>query len=123
MNHAKEILQSLSERFAASASVKQVYGEPIVVGGKTVVPIARVKYGLGSGWGGGEQEGYDAGRPLAAGGGGGGGGVKASPVGALEITETSVRFIRFVDTVEIAKLCLGGAALLLLASAWLGRRR
>jgi uncharacterized spore protein YtfJ len=121
MNQAQEMLQSLSDRLAGSASVKQVYGEPIVVGAKTVVPVARVKYGLGSGWGGGEQEGYDAGRPLSGGGGGGGGGVKAVPVGALEITETSVRFIHFFDPAEIAKLCLAGGALMLLAS--LLRRR
>ena len=115
MNDVREFLQSLSERLSGSASVKQVYGEPIVVGGKTVVPVARVRYGLGGGWGGGEQEGYEAGRPLAAGGGGGGGGVKASPMGALEIAETNVRFIHFIDPVEVAKLCLAGGALMLLA--------
>ena len=113
MNDAQEILQSLSERLSGSATVKQVYGEPIVVGRKTVVPVARVAYFLGGGGGGGERKGADD-RPMAGGGGGGGGAVLASPVGALEITETNVQFIRFHDRVEIAKLCLAGGVLLML---------
>ncbi len=87
MNHAQEILQSMAERFASTASVKQVFGEPIERGGRTIVPVARVKYRLGAGYGGGEQEGAAVDRPLAAGGGGGGGVVKAKAVGALEITQ------------------------------------
>jgi len=114
MNDAQEILQSLSEHLAGSASVKQVYGDPIVVGRKTVVPVARVAYFLGGLGGGGEQKGVVAERPLAGGGGGGGGAVLASPVGALEITETNVRFIRIHDRVEIAKLCLAAGVLLML---------
>ena len=121
MSEAQEILQSLSERLAGSASVQQVYGEPIAVGRKTVVPVARVAYFLGGGWGGGEQKGVVDERPLAGGGGGGGGAVLASPVGALEITETNVRFIRFHDRVEIAKLCLAGGVLMMLSG--LLRRR
>ncbi len=123
MNHAKDILQSVSERLATSADVKRVFGEPIQVGGKTIVPVARIRYGMGSGWGGGEQEGGVADRPLAAGGGGGGGGVMASPVGALEITDTSVRFIHFFDPGEIAKLCLGGVAVILILGRLLRRRK
>jgi len=123
MNEAQEILQGLSERLAGSASVKQVFGEPIHAAGKTIIPVARVRYALGGGGGGGEQNNAAVGRPLAGGGGGGGGAVMASPMGALEITETSVRFVHFLDPMEIAKLCLGGAALFLLASGLLGRRR
>ena len=57
MNQAQEILQSLSEKFAGTASVKQVYGEPIQAGGRTVVPVARVQYFLGGGGGSGEHKG------------------------------------------------------------------
>ena len=123
MNEAQEVLQGLAERLALSASVKQVFGEPIHAAGKTIVPVARVRYALGGGGGGGEQKNAAVDRPLAAGGGGGGGAVMASPMGALEISESGTRFIRFFDRVEIAKLCLGGAALLLLASGLLRRRR
>ena len=123
MNEAQEVLQGLAERLAGSASVKQVFGEPIQAAGKTIVPVARVRYALGGGGGGGEQKNVAVDRPLTGGGGGGGGAVMASPMGALEISETGTRFIRFFDRVEIAKLCLGGTALLLLASGLLRRRR
>lgn len=123
MNEAQEILQALSEQLAGSANVKQVFGEPIHAAGKTIVPVARVRYALGGGGGGGEQHNPVADRPLSGRGGGGGGAVIASPMGALEISETGTRFIRFFDRVEIAKLCLGGAALLLLATGLLRRRR
>jgi uncharacterized spore protein YtfJ len=114
MNHAQEILQSMAERFAATASVKQVFGEPIERGGRTIVPVARVKYRLGGGWGGGEQEGATSDRPLAAGGGGGGGVVKANAVGVLEITDAGTRFIRIVDPADIVKACVGGLVAILI---------
>ncbi len=123
MNQAQEILQSMSERFAVGANVKQVFGEPIESGGKTVIPVARVRYCLGGGWGGGEQKGVATERPLAGGGGGGGGAVTASPVGALEISDSGVRFIRFYDPAQIAKVCLGGVVALLVVSRLLGRRK
>ena len=97
----------MAERFATTANVKQVFGEPIERGGRTVIPVARVQYRLGAGYGGGEQEQATRERPLAAGGGGGGGIVKASPAGALEITEAGTRFIRFIDPADMVKACVG----------------
>ena len=123
MNQAQEILQCIAERFATTATVKQVFGEPIERTGRTIVPVARVQYGLGGGFGGGEQEGAAAGRPRAAGGGGGGGGVKARPAGVLEITDTGTRFIRFVDPTDIVKACVGGLVALLLVRRLTRRRR
>ena len=123
MSHAKDILQSMSERFATSANVKQVFGEPITAGGKTIVPVAHVHYRLGGGWGGGEQGSGTGDHPLAAGAGGGGGLVTASPVGALEITDSGVRFIHFFNPGEIAKACVGGAVALLVLGRLLRRRK
>ncbi len=37
MNHAQEILQTLTEHFATTANVKQIFGEPIETQGKTIV--------------------------------------------------------------------------------------
>ncbi len=116
------MLQSLAERFATTASVKQVFGEPIERAGRTIVPIARVKYRLGGGWGGGEQENATVDRPLAAGGGGAGGVVKAKAAGALEITDAGVRFIRFVDATDIAKICMGGLIAVVVAQRLLRKR-
>jgi uncharacterized spore protein YtfJ len=115
MNHAQEILQSMAERFAGTASVKQVFGEPIQREGRTVVPVACVHYRLGGGWGGGEVTENSSAPPRRGGGGGGGGGlVKASPVGALEITDAGTRFIRFLDPADIVKACVGGWLAILL---------
>jgi uncharacterized spore protein YtfJ len=86
--HTSELLETLSERFATTASVKNVYGEPVTVGNRTVIPVACIRYGFGGGSGEsrGEKEGH---------GGGGGGGVIAKPYGALEITPEGTRFLEF----------------------------
>ena len=110
MNHAQEILQSLTERFAATANVKQVFGEPIEAQGKTIVPVARVMYHVGAGWGGRRLEAAEGGM----GGGGGGGAVIALPVGVLEVTPERVRFERF-SNVRRAGMLVGAGFLLGLA--------
>lgn len=91
MNHAQEILQTLTQHFATTANVKQVFGDPVETQGKTIVPVARVMYHVGSGWGGRRLEAAEGGM----GGGGGGGAVIALPVGVLEVTPEGVRFERF----------------------------
>jgi len=122
VNQAQEMLQALAEKFSATANVVQVFGEPIERGGRTIIPVARVKYRLGAGWGGGEQEGATFDRPLAGGGGGGGGVVRAKAAGALEITDSGVRFIRIVDPAEIVKACVGGLISLAIVRRLLRRR-
>jgi uncharacterized spore protein YtfJ len=81
-------LQSLAERVSGSASVRSVFGEPVVSGDRTVIPVARVRYGFGGG--GGSHRGEEG-----TGGGGGGGGVTARPVGVVEISPEGTRFIPF----------------------------
>jgi len=61
-----------------------VYGEPVSIGGKTVLPVATVRYGFGGGSGS---------NPEARRGGGGGGGLVARPLGVVEVTESQTRFI------------------------------
>jgi hypothetical protein len=36
-------MQTMSDSFAGSASVKNVYGEPVTVGARTVIPMAHVR--------------------------------------------------------------------------------
>jgi uncharacterized spore protein YtfJ len=88
-----ERVQSIVERLQTSASVKTVYGEPIKVDGKTIVPVARIAYGFGMcscGKKGQEQEKEGKDQQSC---GGGGGGLSIRPAGILEITEGETRFI------------------------------
>ena len=49
--NAQQLLDSLAERVSAYASEKSVYGDPLVVGDQTVIPVAPVCYGFGGGAG------------------------------------------------------------------------
>ncbi len=110
---ATDILQQIGESLGSSANVKAVFGEPIHAVGRTVVPVAKVAYGFGGGFG--TRHGTADGE-----GGGGGGGVRAYPAGALEITESGTRFIAFPDVRWIAGAFAAGA---ILGGLILGNRR
>lgn len=107
----QQLLQSMSERVSASASVKNVYGEPVAVGNRTVIPAARIRYAFGGGGGGAKGD-------AEAQNGGGGGRVSARPCGIVEITPDGTRFIAFVNRRRMgAALALGfvlGAAVMAL---------
>jgi len=81
-----EVLERLAEKLGAKASVSAVFGEPVVRGGITIIPVARVGFGFGAGVGRGRKE-AEAGQ-----GGGGGGGGSAVPVGYIEISNGSAVF-------------------------------
>ncbi|ANF30495.1 hypothetical protein A0130_01310 [Leifsonia xyli] len=63
------------------SGIKSVYGEPVVVDGTTLVPVAAVQFGFGAGGAGDEN----------APGGAGGGGI-AIPFGAYVSDELGLRF-------------------------------
>ena len=76
----EEALQSMVNH----GTVRTVYGDPITAEGRTIVPVARVRYGFGAGSG--SSAGARAGQ-------GGGGGLNAAPVGVVEISHDGTRFI------------------------------
>jgi uncharacterized spore protein YtfJ len=100
----KEILTTLADRFSTTGKVQSVFGEPIEAHGRTIIPVARVQYGLGAG-GGGENKSNAEG---TAGGAGGGGGVKVTPIGVIEVSDAGTHFIRFFDPKMTARLVVGG---------------
>lgn len=114
----QQFLQSIGERLQSGASVKTVYGEPIVVEEKTIIPVARIAYGFGGGLRSrkkaegrtqqkdGEQE-------------GGGAGLAASPVGVLEITQGETRFVSVGEERRLGWALIIGFFL----GTWMGRRR
>jgi uncharacterized spore protein YtfJ len=98
------MLSSLGNHLRVGASVRNVYGEPVVAGGRTVIPIARVGYGFAAGGGEGRSPEATADRPGSA----GGAGMSARPVGALEITEAGTRFIPFNDPIRLGMALMIG---------------
>jgi uncharacterized spore protein YtfJ len=103
----------LSDRLHFGASVRNVFGDPVEVGGRTVIPVARIGYGFGAGGGAGRNEAASSGA-----GCGGGAGLSARPVGALEITAGGTRFVPFVDPARLGVVLLVG----LLIGFRIGRR-
>ncbi|MFJ3488496.1 GerW family sporulation protein [Leifsonia aquatica] len=66
----------------SSSGIKSVYGEPVVIDGTTLVPVAAVQFGFGAGTGSDSEDGP---------GGAGGGGVSI-PFGAYVSDSDGVRF-------------------------------
>ena len=119
----QDILKNIAERVQTTASVKAVYGDPITAEGKTIIPVARVRYGFGGGGGSqvsdpGAEDGDD---PRQNMGGGGGGGVEVTPVGMIEITEGETRYVSFEEARRIIKAVVLLSVLGLLV--WWRRRR
>lgn len=105
----RERLSAIVARIQDRAGVTQVYGDPVVHDGKTIVPVAKVAYGFGGGYEseGGEVDTADEKREDGE-EGGLGGGVWATPTGVVEITNRGTRFIPFDDPEKraaVAFLC------------------
>jgi len=129
----------LAERLGASASASSVFGEPVERDGVTVIPVARVRWGVGggSGRGTGPGRGRGRGRKRAKAdeselgelseqkeqneGTGGGGGVQASPLGFIELRGGQARYRRVHDPLRLAiaglllplTIAAGGMAMIL----------
>ena len=109
------LLQSLKESILGHASVKTVYGEPVTVHGKTVIPVAKIIFGYGAGAGSG---GIGDASPRGE-GGGGGGGMRAIPVGVIEVSDQPTRF----TPVDDRKKLIGGFLAGIVLGMWISWRR
>ena len=125
----ENILENLSAGFAKDASVKNLFGEPVQAHGKTIIPVAKITYGFGGGygqgkrkWAGDPQSGnsQSAGQDPEGKGAGGGGGLHAVAKGVFEITPTSTRFI---PATPVRHLLVGMAAGFLLKAFFFSRRK
>jgi len=110
-----EQLSSIVDQIREHANVETIYGEPIEREGKTVIPVAKIAYGFGGGYGSENKESEDG---HDGEGGGIGAGVKATPAGVVEITDYETRFIKFSDMKKIAAI----AGLFLVFGYLLGRK-
>ena len=95
----ENFIEKLASNLGQNVSVKTVFGEPIQSGEKTIVPVARIAYGFGGGYGQGKKkrkgttEEATSPEEEPVGKGAGGGGFKACAKGVYEITPTCTRFI------------------------------
>jgi uncharacterized spore protein YtfJ len=118
---AATLLERLADRLGGKASVTAVFGEPVACEGVTVIPVARVGFGLGGG----------AGRGVwtsrTGEGGGGGGGAEARPLGFIEVKGGTAAFkpIRdpWTDVVVPLAALAAGTVVPKLARAVARRRR
>lgn len=93
------------EQARDAANWRSAFGEPQVVEGRTIIPVAQVGYGFGLGFGSGGPALEDDGTPTAGGeGGGGGGGASAKPCGVIVVTPDDVYFEEARDDSKIAIL-------------------
>lgn len=82
-------VRSIFEKFSHEKDVALVYGEPIVMENKQVLPVAKVNYFVGGGSGG--Q--LDEEQAVSIGQGEGGGGIfSIKPIGVYDITDKKVIF-------------------------------
>lgn len=118
----KQLIDSAVEHLHARAGVKTVYGEPVAIDGKTVIPVARVAYGFGGGTGAKKTPPGAEGKASGA-GEGVGGGLTAKPVGVVEISGAETKFVPFGQTKRLTIAAAIGSGLGLLFGFFLGRRR
>lgn len=92
----------LVESLGGTASASAVFGDPVERDGVTIVPVARVRYGVGGGGGrgGGRRKKRAADDASQEVGYGHGGGVQAAPVGYIEIRGGRADYKRIADPVR-----------------------
>jgi len=87
-----EIVKGVVEELKQIARTDTVVGQPIQVGGQTIIPVIRITVGFGAGGGGGEGEGGEASKGSGF-GGGGGGGARVEPAAFILVSEEGVRLL------------------------------
>ena len=86
-----------------NANWQAAFGEPQEIDGKTLIPVARVGYAFGLGFGEGSMPPAEEDAPAGSGeGGGSGGGATTKPLGAIVVTSDEVRFEPVEDESKIA---------------------
>jgi uncharacterized spore protein YtfJ len=115
-------LEKIVTPLERTATVKNVYGEPITSNGKTIIPVARVAFGFGGGYGKKNRNNNQTTTgttPQMENGAGGGGGMYAIPKGVYEITPYSTRFIPVNNTRQLVM----GIVIGFLIRGLIGRRK
>lgn len=122
----QDMINAVSERVGKVATVNTVFGEPRVMDGRSIIPVALVTGGFGAGGGEGKMPSGDGGQPQQEGtGGGGGGGFVVRPLAVLEVTHQQTKLIPVLDMTKIILAGIGllGGSLWIIGKAMKSRRR
>ncbi len=112
----QKYFENIQQAVSSSANVRTVFGDPISAEGKTIIPVARVRYGFGGGMGTGPTRSGDEQR--IGQGGGGGGGVIVQPVGVVEVSTAGTRFVPVRSQKRMAAVAMAG-----FIAGWLWARK
>ncbi|MDI3338987.1 MAG: spore germination protein GerW family protein [Sphaerobacter sp.] len=119
-----DLARSLIDRISGAAGTQLVFAPPYETEGRTVIPVAEVRYALGFGGGGGSGAGPNEDTMGSGAGVGGGGGVRARPVGFIQIQGERADFVPILDYTRVIVAALAAVTVLALAFARRsGRRR
>ena len=103
------------EKTRETAKWEAAFGQPQVVEGRTLIPVAKVVHGFGLGFGRGSSPVTDEENAAQEGeGSGGGGGASATPLGVIVVTTQEVYY---EPTVDLGKLWLARMAVAIVI-AW-----
>jgi uncharacterized spore protein YtfJ len=123
----KSVMDNVSERIKQTANVSVVFGEPVVTGNITIIPVATVKLAGGGGGGTGQKGKENAAAQLDGedshkDGKGMGMGLRltTSPVGYIEIRDGKATMVDIVDKNKLAVggLVIGGLILMTFAKVF-----
>ncbi|MEO8414230.1 MAG: spore germination protein GerW family protein [Ginsengibacter sp.] len=122
-------IENLAARLGENASVKNVYGEPVIANGKTIIPVAQVAIGFGGGYGEKKKkksypenlqnEAIFNKKEPGGEGAGGGGGMYAKAKGVYEISDDGTRFIPANNNKHLLIAVLVGFAI----RGWFSKRK
>jgi uncharacterized spore protein YtfJ len=109
-----DLLERVVETVGRGAHVSAVFGEPVVRGRLTVVPVARARFGIGGGGGSGRRQ------AEAGSGKGAGGGASVTPVGFIEVRDDGAGFRRIWGWTDLAAVAAAAALVALTLRRLLG---
>lgn len=98
----QEMVHSVAERVASVATVNTVFGDPKILNGRAIIPIAMVAGGFGAG-----GESLEDSEATSRTNGGGGGGYGVRPIAILEVSDSGTRLIPVMDTTKIVLAGIG----------------
>lgn len=107
----QKYIESVQQGLASSAHVKTVFGDPVSAEGRTIIPVAQIRYGFGAGTGSGPTRNStpsSSNEQRLGEAGGGGGGVQVKPVGVVEISAAGTRFIPIHQRAKLGAMLLMG---------------